>query len=249
MGAPHRKPAILIDSLFFSYGNELILQNLSASIPQGEIWALVGKSGSGKSTLLQIVAGLFRPDSGDVTVLGREKVTAGRIKGVVFQDESLLGWLSIIENVTFPDKPSHAHQLRRMAEYFLREVGLEHDSLRYPHELSMGMKKRAEFARALVRDYDFFLADEPFGTLDALTRKQLWSLWQNVRKENSRTGLLCTHDPEEAIRLCDAVVTLKGSRPAEFGAIVRVPASVKQLGISEPSKELTDLIQRVTSSL
>jgi len=240
-------PAILVESLSFSYGPVPVLCDLNVSVPRGEIWALIGQSGSGKSTFLQILAGLFRPSAGRVKIAGREGATETSIRGVVFQGDSLLGWLSTLENVTFPEKSRGDDGLTILAKRLLGEVGLEGDCNLYPHELSAGMRKRVEFVRALVRDRDFLLADEPFGTLDAITRRQLWGIWRSLREDVPRSGFLCTHDPEEAIRLCDAVVPLTGSRPATFGQIVRIPESIKAMPVDKASQELTTLTNTLVS--
>jgi ABC-type nitrate/sulfonate/bicarbonate transport system ATPase subunit len=240
---------ISVEEVAFAYGDANILEKVNLTVPRGEVWALVGRSGSGKTTLLQIIAGLFRPLAGRVTVAGREGLTAGRIRGVVFQEESLLAWLSVEENMLFPCHRGASEEARAVVAGLLGAVGLEQYRSRAPSELSAGMRKRLEFARALLADSEYMLADEPFGTVDALTRRDLWTLWMQLRERSPRTGILATHDPEEAVRLCDAVVTLKSGRPGCVANLIRVPAAVRALATSADSAELSRLKERILASL
>jgi ABC-type nitrate/sulfonate/bicarbonate transport system ATPase subunit len=239
--------SILINNISFSYGTISVFKDLSFSIPKGEIWALLGKSGIGKTTLLQIIAGLFTPNEGQVQI--KNKIASpGLIKGIVFQDESLLGWLRVRENLFFPLEKLNTAQNAR-ANDLLESIELIDFSENYPFELSSGMKKRLEFGRALLCDQEFILADEPFGPVDAVTRRHLWELWLKLKKTEPRTGILCTHDPEEAIRLCDVVVTmLKGKENVNI-KIIKIPKSVRQLGLNEESSALWDIKKEIIESL
>ncbi len=232
---------ILLKDISFSYGENPVIQALSLSIPKGEIWALIGRSGVGKTTLLQIVAGLFHPDGGCITVQGRDNIKAGRIKGVVFQDQCLLGWLTVEKNLMFPNHKNATQINQTRARQILSEVGLAGLENKMPNSLSAGMWKRVEFARALMIDNEYLLADEPFGTVDALTRRDLWDLWQRIRKAEPRTGILSTHDPEEAIRLCDVIVPLISGPPARFGNFIEVPKGIRLLSSEETNQELLEL--------
>jgi|ERR1017187_455202 NitT/TauT family transport system ATP-binding protein len=233
----------------FSYESRVILADLDLTIPEGEMWGLVGRSGTGKTTLLQVLAGLFEPTSGEVTVSGREGMGAGRIRGVVFQDDSLLGWLSAIDNLLFPHHRTANGTQREQAVKTLESVGLADRASDFPNQFSAGMRKRLEFARALLADNHYILADEPFGTLDALTRRDLWSLWAAARKTTPRTGLLSTHDAEEALRLCDAVAVLRSVTPTHVAEIVQVPPSVRALGANCDNQELWTLRDAIVRSL
>lgn len=239
--------SILIENITFSYDDTKVLNSINLNIPDGEIWALLGRSGVGKTTLLQIISGLFKPQDGDVTING-EVITPGVIKGIVFQDDSLLGWLTVKRNLIFP-KSKITQENDNRINSILKEVGLTNCNEKYPHELSAGMKKRLEFARALMVDKKYILVDEPFGTVDAVTRRKLWQLWLQLRRDEPRTGILCTHDPEEAIRLCDVVVTLIDNPIGSIGDIIEIPESVKSLNTNEENEDLWIIKKKIIKSL
>jgi ABC-type nitrate/sulfonate/bicarbonate transport system ATPase subunit len=240
---------ITVDNLSFMYGKEVILKDVSFGVPIGQIWALVGRSGVGKTTLLQIIAGLFEPVTGSVLVHERPRNGPGRIKGVMFQDDSLLGWLNVERNILFPRDTEKLIETKLRSHQILAEVGLAGRETNLPMTLSTGMRKRVEFARALFADDRYLLADEAFSTLDALTRRDLWRLWQQLREKQPRTGLLCTHDPEEAIRLCDVVIPLVPGPPAKLGEAFEVPKSLSSLPLNQTSEELFTLKERLIGAL
>ena len=239
--------SIVVENVAFSYEIYPILKEINFHIPNGEIWALLGRSGTGKTTLLQVISGLFKPNEGRV-IIGGEVTYPGRIKGIVFQDDALLGWLTVKENLFFPRNHISEKQ-KEITENFLRAVGLLNNASKYPGELSAGMKKRLEFARALMADNNYILADEPFGTVDAVTRRNLWRLWLKLREDEPRTGILCTHDPEEAIRLCDVVVTLKANPIGVIGDIIKIPESLKSLSIDNENNALWEFKNEIIKSL
>jgi ABC-type nitrate/sulfonate/bicarbonate transport system ATPase subunit len=229
---------ISVQDVAFGYDNKPIFESINFEVPIGKMWALVGRSGVGKTTLLQIISGLFCSSHGSVTVAERNQEGTGRIKGVVFQDESLLGWLSVEQNLLFPNHKQAAESAKSKAHKILIEVGLSGFENALPATLSTGMRKRVEFARAILVDDQYLLADEPFGPLDALTRRDLWRIWQVLRKSEPRTGILSTHDPEEALRLCDVVVPLVPGPPAHLGTPIVVPPYFSTLSPSESNGEL-----------
>jgi ABC-type nitrate/sulfonate/bicarbonate transport system ATPase subunit len=241
--------SIVIEQLSFAYNSCPILDSISVSIPTGEIWALVGRSGVGKTTLLQILAGLFKPQHGSITIGQRRFHEAGQIKGVVFQEDSLLGWLTVQDNILFPRNRDPNPQLASRAADILENLGLTQYANSLPMTLSAGMRKRVEFGRALMADAHYLLADEPFGTLDALTRRDLWNLWNRLRKTEPRTGILCTHDPEEAIYLCDVILPLIPGPPATLGEIFQVPKHLSAMNFDQRSEELLALKEELVRAL
>jgi NitT/TauT family transport system ATP-binding protein len=202
---------ILIEAreLTFEYEDKLILQDISFSLHRGEKIAFVGLSGCGKTTLLKLLAGILKPSRGSLT-LAVQKV------GYVSQSDGLLPWLSVIENVLLHEK-LHAKEIsqldRQEAMQMLKRVGLEHYEQDYPHQLSGGMRKRVELARAFLRRPDLLLLDEPFTSLDLFNREKLNLLTQELCREHHIALTLVTHSLDEAYFLADTVMGLAG-RPA-----------------------------------
>lgn len=205
------------EALSFNYGRRAIFSDVTFQIPQGEIWGLVGRSGIGKTTLLNIVLGLYQPSSGHVFVDGAEIVGPGKIRGAVFRDNSLLPWLTVLENAHFSCDDDGAELRLPRAKGLLEEAGLGARLTALPKELSAGMAKRVELIRAIVTDEKFFVADEPFATLDFRTRLELHRLWLRLHRSNPRTGILCTHDPAEALRLCHSVIVMRENGQGQVG--------------------------------
>jgi NitT/TauT family transport system ATP-binding protein len=200
------------------------LENVSLQVDAGEFLCIVGPSGCGKSTLLRVLGGLVRPTLGRV-YLRRELLTAPRRQmGFVFQKANLLPWRTVIRNVTLPLEIEgvRAEEAGQRAREFLNLVELEGFEKAYPHELSGGMEQRVAIARALIYDPVILLLDEPFGSLDALTREnmnlELLRIWQARRK----TVVMVTHSIQEALFLADRILVMS-SRPGRIKASVTVP--------------------------
>jgi NitT/TauT family transport system ATP-binding protein len=199
------------------------LRNIDLSIGEGEFVAIVGASGSGKSTLLRIIDGLLEPSGGSVFVDGTSVRSPGRDRAMVFQQDALLPWKTIIENVAYGLTLAHApkSQAAQTAQRFINLAGLRGFEHHYPHQLSGGMRQRVNVARALAVDPKILLLDEPFAALDAQTREimqtELLSIWQETRK----TVILITHQIDEAVFLADRVVVLS-ARPGTVREEVRI---------------------------
>ena len=193
-----------------SRGPVKALENLSATLGQGEFLSVLGPSGCGKSTLLKVVAGLLKPSSGSV-MLGGAPITGPRPDvGIVFQQPTLLPWQSALDNVLLPVR-TLGHDLaagREKAIALLKLVGLEKFASHYPSELSGGMQQRVGIARGLVHDPALLLMDEPFAALDAMTREHMMMELQRIWMAAAKSILFITHSIPEAVFLSDRIVVL-----------------------------------------
>src|SRR5262245_47256992 len=201
------------------------LDNISLDVGQGEFLCLVGPSGCGKSTLLDIIAGLTKADSGRVLADGQPIERPGPQRLVMFQEAALFPWLTAYGNVMFGLKLKHDLSRRRrreLAAEYLALVGLEAFSRANVHELSGGMKQRVALARALAPDPKVLLMDEPFASLDAMTREQLYADIQRIWTQRAKTIVFVTHDVREAACLGDRVL-LMSPRPGRIEREFKVP--------------------------
>ncbi len=219
-----RKPEkIIVEGLTVDFGSHRILDAISLSVESGEFLALVGPSGCGKSTLLRVVAGLLKPSRGRVLIDGAEVQGPSPSRNLVFQDHALYPWRTVSKNIALgleilgvPPEESRAR-----LERLLALIGLEAFRNHYPHQLSGGMRQRAALARVLAVDPDVLLLDEPFGSLDAMTRlvlqKELLRLWNH----SAKTVILVTHDVDEALYLADRIAIMS-HLPARIRAVIEV---------------------------
>ena len=202
-----------------------ILRDFSLTIREGECFCLLGPSGCGKTTALRLVAGFQFPDSGTLTLEGREISGPSVERAVVFQgDDSLFHWLNAIDNVAFGLRMRGAGESERdeKARQFLRLVGLHGQERKYPGELSGGMKQRIQIARVLANDPKVLLMDEPFGALDAQTRAELQDEVVRIWMETGKTILFITHDIGEAILLGDRIGVMHRGPGSKIREIISV---------------------------
>jgi NitT/TauT family transport system ATP-binding protein len=202
-----------------------VLDGLDLSVPEGEFAAVVGPSGCGKSTLTRLIAGLMKPDTGEVWLHGERVTSPRKTVGMAFQNPVLLEWRSILDNVILPLEivaPSMPRAQREArAEALLAMVGLKGFEKKRPSELSGGMRQRASLCRAIVHKPDVLIMDEPFGALDNFTREDLWQTMRDLRAQEPFTCVLITHDLRESVFLGDQVFVLSG-RPARTQAVLNV---------------------------
>ncbi|MDA0189519.1 MAG: ABC transporter ATP-binding protein [Proteobacteria bacterium] len=208
-------------------GRFVALRDVNLNIARGEFIALIGHSGCGKSTLLNLIAGLTRPTAGVLLCDGREIAGPGPERVVVFQNHSLLPWLTCHENIllaverVFGARERKA-ELRDRTLAALELVGLTHAGQKYPSEISGGMKQRVGIARALSMQPKVLLMDEPFGALDALTRARLQDELMKICAATQATTVMVTHDVDEAVLLADRIVMMTNGPAATIGEILAV---------------------------
>jgi nitrate/nitrite transport system ATP-binding protein len=203
------------------------LRGINLRVAKGEFVTLIGHSGCGKSTLLNLIAGLLKPTSGVLLCDNREITSPGPERGVVFQNHSLLPWLTAFDNVhlaverVFGDLEGK-NALRERTAAALELVGMGHAMTKRPHEISGGMKQRVGIARALAMEPKVLLLDEPFGALDALTRAKLQDELLGIVARTKSTVVMVTHDVDEAVLLSDRIVMMTNGPAATIGEIETV---------------------------
>ena len=212
----------------FTRGNVTseVLRSINLDVMKGEYVSLIGHSGCGKSTLLNIIAGLTPASSGGVLLEGQYVTHPGPDRAVVFQNHSLLPWLTVYENVKLAvDKVWGAESKTQRKERILSALNLVHMTQakdKRPSEISGGMKQRVGIARALAMEPKALLLDEPFGALDALTRAHLQDQVMQIQQEQKNTVIMITHDVDEAVLLSDRIVMLTNGPAATIGEILEV---------------------------
>ena len=210
-----------------------VVDNVSFEVANGEFVAIVGPSGCGKSTLLNIIAGFERPDTGRVLIDGAEQSGPSKKGIVISQHGSVFPWLTVRENLMFglENRGQTRNRLKNeqngvcpqtLADHYAAMVGLKGFEKSYPHELSGGMLKRVELARALVVKPEILYMDEPFSALDALMNLRMRGELLRILSEERHTVLLITHDVEEAVHMADRILVL-GPRPTSIKATFEVP--------------------------
>ena len=229
------------------------LRDIDLNVAKGEFVALIGHSGCGKSTLLNLIAGLTQPTAGNLICANREIAGPGPERAVVFQNHSLLPWLTCFENVYLAvervfgasdrvsGRPSeNKAQLKARTEAALHLVGLDHAAQKRPGEISGGMKQRVGIARALSMEPQVLLMDEPFGALDALTRAKLQDELLAIVANTRSTVVMVTHDVDEAVLLSDKIVMMTNGPAATVGEILQVdlPRPRSRVELAEDSRYL-----------
>ncbi len=225
-----------------------VLDAVDLSLARGEFCSIIGPSGCGKSTLLSIVAGLLRPTTGSVCINGHLVSGVTRETGYMFQKDTLVPWLTALQNVSMPLEIAGAQDHPR-ATSLLASVGLKGFEHHYPRQLSGGMRKRVQLARLLAQEPDLWLMDEPFGALDMQTKLLIHEAFLRIWEPLRRTAIFVTHDLAEAITLSDRIVVMS-ARPATIRATYPVeiprPRNVSDV-IGSPAFQ--GLFQKVWSVL
>ncbi|ELB2060576.1 ABC transporter ATP-binding protein [Vibrio parahaemolyticus] len=207
-------------------GEFIALKKVDLQINKGEFVSLIGHSGCGKSTVLNLVAGLYMPTDGGVIVDGREVAGPGPDRAVVFQNHSLLPWLTVYQNVELAVKQIAGKKgkawIQEQVNHYLELIQMQHAAHKKPDEISGGMKQRVGIARALALQPKVLLMDEPFGALDALTRAHLQDALMKIQAELNNTVIMITHDVDEAVLLSDKIVMMTNGPAATIGEVLEV---------------------------
>lgn len=205
---------IIIENLKIQFNNETILKDFDLKVKKGEFVTILGHSGCGKTTLLNIVAGTIKPDGGRVTVDQKPVTEISNHVAYMPQDDLLFPWKTILDNVTLYGRINrNIKEVQNQALTHMEDFGLKGYENSYPHELSGGMRQRAAFLRTSLCGADTLLLDEPFGSLDVITRKEMQEWLLNMMSVMNKTVMLVTHDIDEALLLSDRIIVLS-ERPA-----------------------------------
>lgn len=200
-----------LKNVTFSYSDQEILKGISLALNPGEIGAIIGPSGSGKTTLFKILSGLLKPQNGEVRISTAANAGVGSDVACMMQEDLLLPWRTIYGNLSVLGELglSPINLTTQEIHTMLNEMGLANCDLKYPHQLSIGMRQRVSLARALLQKRPILLLDEPFGALDVRLREQMYALLLDIRKKHGTTILLITHDFRDAITLADQIFFLQ----------------------------------------
>jgi sulfonate transport system ATP-binding protein len=212
--AARQQTGVLVEQVVRTFGDRDVLDHLDLTIDDDELVVLLGPSGCGKSTLLRLLAGLDKPDGGRIEVPAK--------RAVVFQADRLLPWQRVLRNVTLGLRGKDADQRARKA---LSEVNLAGREKAWPKQLSGGEAQRVALARALVAEPELILLDEPFASLDAITRVRMHDLVRELRRRHHASMLLVTHDVDEAIALADRIVVMSDGRIGNAHQVQLSPAA------------------------
>ncbi|TWT70592.1 ABC transporter ATP-binding protein [Crateriforma conspicua] len=251
---PAPAPIMAVRNVSKGYGSGAtrvgVLNGINLNLREGEFLAVVGFSGSGKTTLAQLLAGLVKPDSGEITMDGEPVTGPGPERGLVFQNYSLLPWLTVRGNIALSvDRVFQSWsktQRREHVDRFVELVGLTHAIHRRPHELSGGMRQRVSLARTLAMKPKVLLLDEPLSALDALTRSVMQDEILKIWQEEKQTCLMITNDVDEAILVADRIVPLNPGPDAGLGPAFTVglerPRDKTELNHNERFKHLRNAV-------
>jgi NitT/TauT family transport system ATP-binding protein len=239
-----------VDQVYFGYNEKKILEGLSFSAAVGEIIALIGISGSGKTTLFRLIAGLISPLKGKIAIAGLSHPASSQLITYMRQEDLLLPWRNVIDNLLLFTELGVGKKRNRSfiehARLLLEKVGLSGCELLYPPALSGGMRQRVALARALLQNRPLMLLDEPFASLDAIMREQLYHLLREIRDQFKKTMVMVTHDFRDAFSLADRLLVLGKGKIISSYELPRSPCERNALSESFIQNIRNDLQSGVT---
>ena len=205
---------IEVSNVSKSYGTgpftKTVVRDCSFKIERNKLTVMIGPSGCGKSTLIRLLAGFERPTSGSIKIDGKPVTGPGKDRLVVFQESALFPWMTTFDNIMYGPRArgEDTPESRQQAEFLLEKVGLRAFRKKYPPQLSGGMQRRAELARAMINNPDVMILDEPFRGLDAMSKELMWEYYAGLFEESHRTNFFVTTDIDEAIFLADRLIVM-----------------------------------------
>ncbi len=200
-----------------------VVHDCSFTIERGKLTVMIGPSGCGKSTLIRMLAGFERPTTGSLTLNGKPITGPDRDRLVVFQESALFPWMTTYDNIMFGPRARGEvnKETLELAEFLLNKVGLQDFRKKYPTQLSGGMQRRAELARAMINNPEIMILDEPFRGLDAMTKELMWEYYSALYEESGRTNFFVTTDIDEAVFLADRLLIMSNI-PTQVRAVIEV---------------------------
>lgn len=231
---------IIVSGVSKNYGAQQfakeVVKDCSFTIERAKLTVMIGPSGCGKSTLIRLLAGFEHPTTGTITINGQPVTGPGRDRLVLFQESALFPWMTTYDNILYGPRARGevTEETLKLAEFLLSKVGLQEFRKKYPTQLSGGMQRRAELARAMINNPEIMILDEPFRGLDAMTKELMWEYYSTLFEENRRTNFFVTTDIDEAIFLADRLLIMSNI-PTQVRAVleVDVPRPRKLLDIVE----------------
>ncbi len=227
-----------------------VIKEISFNIKDGDFVSFVGPSGCGKTTLLKIISGILQADAGEIFVKDKKITKAGKDIGMVFQDFSLFPWLTVRDNISFGLKLKNTprKEINKIVNHYLDITGLTDFANAYPNSLSGGMKQKVAIARTLANNPKIILMDEPFGSLDSLTRSSMQEFLTKLWEDEHKTILFVTHDVEEALFLSNKIYVLD-KRPTKFKEEIDVDFKRSREHFLKHSKKFFDMRNRIIDLL
>jgi|TARA_B110000881_G_C18591603_1_gene528357 NitT/TauT family transport system ATP-binding protein len=220
-----------------------VIKDCSFTIESGKLTVMIGPSGCGKSSLIQLIAGFDQPTSGSITIGGRPITGPGKDRLVLFQESALFPWMTTWDNIMYGPRArgEDANSSSEQAEFLLKKVGLEEFRDKYPAQLSGGMQRRAELARAMINKPEVMILDEPFRGLDHMSKELMWEYYAGLYEEDRNTNFFVTTDIDEAIFLADRLLIMT-NLPTSTRAVIEVdiprPRNIEDIADNERANEI-----------
>lgn len=242
--------SLKLDRVTVRLGGQVIVSGIDLAIRAGEVVSLIGPSGCGKTTVLNVIAGLVPVESGLPTVLGRPIASPGPDRTVVFQEDAVFPWMTVEKNVEYALRLKRIgkSERRRVVSEMLELVGLAGKEKLYPKQLSGGMRKRVDLARAFAAQPQVLLMDEPYAALDQITKHRLQQEFLKVVQQNDTTAVFVTHDLEEAIFVAHRIVVMSAN-PGRIKTIFEVPFGPERESGLRMTQEFQDLRREISLSI